>query len=128
MGSSFALNRYFTEERIEQIRQWATAAAITLGIVCLFMLAQEVLAGSGGTAADEKGKEFAKVWETLEEWTKGTLGRIIAIAFVIIGSVAGAARQSLMAFAIGIAAALGLYNAPALITNVFGATLPVIGG
>ena len=118
----FFLSR-FTDKQLEKMQKVAALAAIVVGAMIIAMFAQGVLA-----AGDTTDETFKEVWDTLEKWTKGTLGRIIAIAFIIIGAVAGAARQSLMAFAVGIAAALGLYNAPSLITNVFSATLPVIGG
>ena len=79
---------------------------------------------SAGTGT---GTEFDAAWTTIQEWLTGTLGKIIAGSFVLIGIVAGIARQSLMALAVGIAGGLGLNNAPAVIDSVMTATLPVIG-
>lgn len=75
-----------------------------------------VQAGTGGT-------EFAGVWTTLTDWVQGTLGRIAAGAFVLVGIIAGVARQSLMAFAVGIGGGVGLYNTPSILDNVLSATL-----
>src|SRR5690606_21551597 len=70
----------------------ALVAALMVGA----MLAPEAaLAGTGGT-------EFDDVWDTLVDWTQGTLGRIIAIAIIIVGACIGVVRQSLMTFAVGL--------------------------
>ncbi|MEZ9922388.1 TraA family conjugative transfer protein, partial [Vibrio breoganii] len=52
-----------------------------------------------------------------------SLGKGIAIAFVMVGIVMGVVRQSLMAFAIGVGAALGLNYTPTIIGNLFTAIL-----
>ncbi len=74
------------------------------------------MAGGGGT-------EFDEVWTTIKDWTQGTLGRIIAGALILVGIVGGIARQSLMAFAIGIGGGMGLYNSPVIVESIMGATL-----
>ncbi|MGL4616095.1 MAG: TraA family conjugative transfer protein, partial [Shewanella sp.] len=75
--------------------------------------------GTGGDA-------FTDVWDTLKDWTQGTLGRIVAGAMVLVGIVGGIARQSLMAFALGIGGGMGLYNTPTVVESVMSATLPVV--
>lgn len=63
-------------------------------------------------------------WVTqMTDWVEGSLGKGISIAFVIVGIVMGVVRQSLMAFAIGVGAALGLNYAPDIITGMFSAVL-----
>ncbi|MBF4222977.1 hypothetical protein EAY74_22285, partial [Vibrio anguillarum] len=69
---------------------------------------------------------FTDVWDTLKDWTQGTLGRIVAGAMVLVGIVGGIARQSLMAFALGIGGGMGLYNTPTVVESVMSATLPVV--
>lgn len=61
----------------------------------------------------------------IKEWIQGTLGRIIAGTLILVGIVAGIARQSLMAFAMGIGCSMGLYNAPLIVESIMTATLPV---
>ena len=73
-------------------------------IIGCAVFAPDVYAGDGG-------QEFEDVWTTLKDWTQGTLG----IAIVLVGVIIGVARQSLIAFAIGIAGAMGLYQAPTII-------------
>jgi len=75
-----------------------------------------VLAGTGGT-------EFDSVWVTLTDWMQGTLGKIAAGAMILVGIIAGVARQSLMSFAVGVGGGIGLYNTPTIIDNVMTATL-----
>lgn len=93
------------------------------GLVALAACAPDVYAGDGG-------QEFDDVWQTLKDWTQGTLGKIISIALVLVGIVFGVARQSLIAFAICIAGAMGLYNAPtiieALLTKSVGAASDMV--
>jgi len=100
-----------------KVQKKVVVAALVAAAVVPFVAS----AGTGGT-------EFDGAWTTIQGWLTGTLGKIIAGAFVLIGIVAGIARQSLMALAIGIAGGLGLNNAPSIIDSVLTATLPVIGG
>jgi conjugal transfer pilus assembly protein TraA len=89
-----------------------------LGLMAL-MIPEPSFAGTGGDA-------FTDVWDTLKDWTQGTLGRIVAGAMVLVGIVGGIARQSLMAFALGIGGGMGLYNTPTVVESVMSATLPVV--
>lgn len=93
------------------------ALVLLLGIVVIAsMLAPDALAGTGGTAFDD-------VWVTLKDWTQGTLGRIVAGSMILVGVVGGIARQSLMAFAMGIGGGMGLYNSPTVVESIMSATL-----
>lgn len=84
--------------------------------VALLTLPDQAWAGKGGTA-------FNDVWDTLKDWIQGTLGRIVAGAMILVGVISGIARQSLMAFALGIGGGMGLYNAPFVVETVMSATL-----
>ena len=75
--------------------------------------------GGGGTGADD----FNDIWQRLQGWTQGTLGKVIAGSMVIVGIVMGIARQSLMAFAVGTGGGMGLSYSPDIIEAVFGSTL-----
>lgn len=89
---------------------------VALAIVLSFVFTNPAYAGTGGT-------EFDDVWTTLTDWTQGTLGRIIAGAMILVGIVGGIARQSLMAFALGIGGGVGLYNSPTVVESIMTATL-----
>lgn len=96
-----------------------TKTAGVVAALTALMLPVLAMAGTGGT-------EFEQIWGTLQDWIEGTLGRIIAAAIVVVGIVAGIVRQSLIAFAIGIGGGMGLYNTPAIIEEIMGATLPLL--
>ncbi len=51
------------------------------------------------------------------------MGRIVAGAMILVGVVGGIARQSLMAFAMGIGGGMGLYNSPTVVESIMSATL-----
>jgi conjugal transfer pilus assembly protein TraA len=103
---------------MKSIRTLGTSpVAVAFGAMALtFLLSDAAYAGAGG-------EEFDEVWETLRGWTEGTLGRIIAGAIILVGIIAGIARQSLMAFAIGIAGGMGLSYSPEIIETIMTATL-----
>ncbi|HGW1490528.1 TPA: TraA family conjugative transfer protein [Escherichia coli] len=87
-----------------------------LMVVAFLLVPDQAHAGTGGTAFDD-------VWVTLKDWTQGTLGRIVAGAMILVGVVGGIARQSLMAFAMGIGGGMGLYNSPLVVESIMSATL-----
>ena len=101
------------------VRTIHTQRLMTIGALGLMalMISEPSFAGTGGDA-------FTDVWDTLKDWTQGTLGRIVAGAMVLVGIVGGIARQSLMAFALGIGGGMGLYNTPTVVESVMSATLP----
>lgn len=90
--------------------------AVTAAVL---LVPDQAMAGTGGA-------EFDDVWDTLKDWTQGTLGRIIAGAMIIVGLIGGIARQSLMAFAMGTGGGIGLYNSPTVVESIMSATLPVL--
>jgi conjugal transfer pilus assembly protein TraA len=69
------------------------------------------------------GGPLDDVYTTLTTWTQGSIGKTTMLSFIIVGVVAGIARQSIMAFAVGIGAGLGTYNAPVIVDTVFTAVL-----
>lgn len=68
--------------------------------------------------------DFASIWSTISGWMRGSLGALAAGLMILVGIIAGIARQSLMSFVIGIGAGIGLYAAPGLIENIMSAVLP----
>ncbi|MEZ5934839.1 MAG: TraA family conjugative transfer protein [Alphaproteobacteria bacterium] len=90
---------------------------LAIGATALFLAASpDAFAGGGG-------EEFSEVYDTLTDWIEGILGRIIAVVMVVAGVAIGIARQSIAAFGIGIASALGLVNAPTIVDNIVTASL-----
>lgn len=74
-----------------------------------------VVAGDGGT-------EFDAVYDMLEGWATGTLGKIIALSALIVGIGFGLVRQSVIAAVIGISMALVLNFGPSVIGGILTAT------
>lgn len=77
--------------------------------------AMSVYAGTGG-------EEFQDVYDLLEEWATGTLGKIIALGALIVGIGFGLVRQSVIAAVVGIAMALVLNFGPTVISGIVTAT------
>jgi len=69
---------------------------------------------------------FDDVWVTMRDWTQGSLGKVISGTFVLIGLVYGAAKQSVLGFATGAGAGIGLYASPDVIEEMVSATLPLV--
>jgi conjugal transfer pilus assembly protein TraA len=87
-----------------------------LFFICMICICKDSFAGTGGD-------EFADVWDTLKEWIQGTLGRVVCGSMILVGIVAGVARQSISAFAVGIGGGIGLYNTPTVIESVLSASI-----
>jgi conjugal transfer pilus assembly protein TraA len=88
---------------------------LVVSLAVLFLIAAvQVHAGTGGD-------EFKDLYDQLMGWVQGTLGKVVAVSMILVGIIAGVARQSIMAFAVGIAAGLGLYYAPTVIDKTLSA-------
>jgi len=99
-----------------------TKNAVTIA-VCMLVMAAVSLIPDLAMAGAGVGQPLDDTYTTLTDWTQGSIGKVITLAMILVGIVAGVARQSLMAFAVGIAGGLGLYNAPGVVDMVFTATL-----
>lgn len=69
------------------------------------------------------GSEFAAVYTMVTGWISGTLGKLFAIGFFIVGIAVGVTRQSLMAVVTGVSCALVVGFAPTVIDGVITAEL-----
>jgi len=93
------------------------AACLVLACATILLLQAP---GHAGTAADGV---FGGIYTTLSGWVEGALGKIIATAMVLVGIGMGVARQSVMAFVVGIAGGLGLFSAPTVMAAIFTGTV-----
>ena len=93
--------------------------AVCAVAVATVVVAGPALAGTGGT-------EFDSVYATISGWATGTLGKLLALAAVIVGLGMGIVRQSVVGFVVGLGMAIGIYQAPAIVDSVVTATLPVL--
>lgn len=97
------------------VKKMAIVGAAALAVAAI-IAPEQIMAGTGGS-------EFTSVWTTLTDWMEGTLGKIGAGAMILVGIISGITRGSIMAFATGIGAGIGLYSTPAILDKVLSATL-----
>jgi conjugal transfer pilus assembly protein TraA len=90
--------------------------AILLGLITLMIVFNEAFAGTDGD-------DFADIYTKLEGWSKGTLGKVIALGMFLVGLATGVVQQNIMAVVIGISGALSLYYGPGIISSVVSATI-----
>lgn len=108
-----------------QLSKYLRASTPVLAVTAAVGLALAPDAAFAGTSGSG---DFDSIWDTLVDWSQGSLGRVIALAFIIVGLVRGIAAQSIMAFALGVGAGLGLYNAETIVDSLFGASVEVMHG
>lgn len=104
------------ESRYSRLDRATIAAAVMILCAAVLTMPEQALAaGMGGP--------LENTYNTLTGWVQGYIGRVITISFMIVGTVAGVIKQSLMAFAVGIGAGLGIYNTPTIIEAIFTAAI-----
>jgi conjugal transfer pilus assembly protein TraA len=89
---------------------------IFIVLFALMALFSEAFAGTDGD-------DFADIYTKLEGWSKGTLGKVIALGMFLVGLATGVVQQNIMAVVIGISGALALYYGPGIISSVVSATI-----
>lgn len=82
-----------------------------------------VLQSAGATGGEE---EFGEIYDKLTEWSQGTLGKLMALLCVVVGTAYTISKGTLIWAVLGVAMCLVLYNAPTIIDSLMGATLPLI--
>ena len=93
------------------------SALIFFGLLLAMVLFQEA------SLAGTDGDDFADIYTKLEAWSKGTLGKVIALGMFLVGLATGVVQQSIIAVVIGISGALSLYYGPAIINSVVSALI-----
>lgn len=114
------------QQRAKQQQQMLlTLAAFSVILLALFMpdLAQAYTGDSTGltkynAGSATEGDAFGEIWIQISRWITGTLGKIIVGSMILVGIIMGVVRQSMMAFAVGVGAGIGLYNIPNLIDGI----------
>lgn len=96
---------------------------LTTGLLLSLLVLMAVNTDIALASTSTSDNTFSSFTDQLTKWIEGSLGKGIAIAFVIVGIITGIARSSLMAIAIGMGAALGLSLTPTVIEKIFTATL-----
>lgn len=111
------LAELFTSARARRRSVSVTRAWLVLWMFCaLVALPGLSFAGTGGT-------EFAPAYTTISTWLQGDLGRLIAVALLIVGLVMGVVRQSIMAAVPAVACGLVATVAPTIIGAVVTAVI-----
>lgn len=114
--------------QMQFIGKWAMRFApllLVIALVAVFLLMPETAWAGSDTAGDTDGEEFIGIYDWLKGAIQGTLGKLLALAIIAVGIGVGVVRQSIMAFVIGIGAAIGLYNVPNIIDAIMTATFPL---
>ncbi len=93
------------------------SALIFFGLLAALVVFQEA------SLAGTDGDDFADIYTKLEAWSKGTLGKVIALGMFLVGLATGVVQQSIIAVVIGISGALSLYYGPAIINSVVSALI-----
>ena len=92
------------------------APLMAIAILAILVVPTMAYAGTGGT-------EFDDVWDELEGWAEGALGRVISVGLLIVGLAAGIVRQSIMAAVPAAGSGLALSVGPGVLDTMFTATL-----
>jgi conjugal transfer pilus assembly protein TraA len=94
-------------------KRHTTPMLLALGLMVLGIGA--AMAGSDTT--------FTSVYQTLEGWLVGSLGKILAVAMLAVGIGIGIARQSIMSVVLFFGVSLVVVNISAVIGLLFTGTL-----
>lgn len=93
--------------------------AMQVGTGLLFYLLVLALPAIAGTA----GTEFQQMYDMLEGWTTGMLGKTIALSSFLVGMGFSVVRQSLVPVAVGIGAAASLAYTPEILGSIITAVI-----
>jgi conjugal transfer pilus assembly protein TraA len=103
-------------ENLSKFEKSQIYLATFLVVALMVWLPLAAQAGAGGT-------EFSPIYDQMVDWVQGIFGRLIVLAMIVVGIIAGVVRQSLMAFAVGIGGGIGLYNIPSIVNAIVSATI-----
>jgi conjugal transfer pilus assembly protein TraA len=95
-----------------------TVVGATITIMALPELAQAATQGASGGSGAVFGA-FDGPWIDIQNFMKGSFGKLLAGLSVIGGVAAGLIKNNIWAFATGLGIAIGFNQAPALITALF---------
>lgn len=87
--------------------------------VCTTLVTAVVLFSARAAMAADHADDFNGLYDQLIGWTGGSLGKSIALVFLLVGLGMGAVRGSIMGAVTCIAAAVSLVIAPDVIGAIF---------
>lgn len=82
-----------------------------------------LFAAASAANAGTTGTEFQAAYDMLVGWIGGYLGKIIALAFFVVGMFMGVVRQNLMAAGVSIACAFAMVITPTILDGLLTATV-----
>lgn len=86
--------------------------AKSIAACALFLGTSAAFAANGDT-------DFQDLYNKLQGWSQGTLGRSISLMFLLVGLGVGVIRGSIMGAVVCVAAAMALFIGPDIIDNIF---------
>ena len=95
----------------------SSAAARVGALKTKLIIASLLLHAQIASAAE--GDAFSDLYTQLTSWAQGSLGKSIAIIFLLVGICVGIAKGSLYAAVVSIACGLTLMIAPSVIDSIF---------
>lgn len=108
------------KQLFESVRARRTVAALCLvaAVVVLAVAAPDAMAESNTS----KGAEFNAVYELVRDWATGGLGKVISLAFLLVGLAIGVLRGSVIATVSCLSACVALVLGPSIIDALFKAS------
>lgn len=105
------------KQLFESVRARRTVAALCLvtAVVVLAVAAPEAM-------AETKGAEFNDVYSLVKAWATGGLGKVISLAFLLVGLAIGVLRGSVIATVSCLSACIALVLGPNIIDALFTAS------
>jgi conjugal transfer pilus assembly protein TraA len=105
---------------VNQVRQryksYFKSWVIFFGLLAGMLFFQEAFAGTDGD-------DFADIYTKLQQWSQGSLGKVVSLGMFLVGLSIGVIQQSIIAVVIGISGAMALYYGPNIISSVVSAVI-----
>lgn len=73
--------------------------------------------------ASSTNNDFSDLWDMLEGWSSGSLGKSISLMFLLVGLGIGVVRGSIIGAVACVAAAIALFLGPQIIDTIFTALI-----
>lgn len=113
------------KQLFESVRARRTVAALCLvtAVVVLAVAAPEAMAEmTTTTTTTNRGAEFNAVYSLVRDWATGGLGKVISLAFLLVGLAIGVLRGSVIATVSCLSACVALVLGPSIIDALFTAS------
>lgn len=92
------------------------ATALPAAVAAFGLMSPEAFAASGSD-------DFSDLWDMLEGWSQGSLGKSISLMFLLVGLGVGVVRGSIIGAVGCVAAAIALFLGPQIVETIFSAVI-----